>query len=124
MRSGLVPEIRPQPTLDLVERHVLARRVVLDLVAADAADREIARLRMREVDAADARARHHRERLGERDPDLLGAEQVEELALLGVVGAGRIAERRADAAELLGTQLLRRQLLAALVPLAARALVQ
>ena len=39
-------------------------------------------------------------------PDALGAEQLEQLPLLGVVGAGRVAERRPDAAVALGDQLV------------------
>ena len=81
----------------------------LDLVEADAADGEVPRLRMREVDPADACGRHHRERLRERDAELLRAEQVEELALLGVVGASGIARRGPDAAVTLANHILRAQ---------------
>ena len=79
---------------------------------------------MREVDAADARGRRHRERLGEREPGVLRAEEREQLRLLAVVGAGRIAERGPDPAEALREQLLRRELRAGLVPRAARGLVE
>ena len=40
------------------------------------------------------------------EPGSLGVEQVEQLLLLAVVRAGRVAERRPDAAEALGVQVL------------------
>ena len=58
------------------------------------------------------------------DARVLGAEQVEELPLLAVVGAGGIAEGRPDAAVALGDQLFGRELAALLVPLPPRDLVQ
>src|SRR5436190_21272048 len=106
--GGRIPEVRSQPPLHFLDSRILAARRILDLVARDAADREVPRLRMTEVDAADARTGHHRVRLGERDAERLGAEQVEELALLGVVGARGVAERRPDAAEVLGAQVVLR----------------
>src|SRR5690349_15141960 len=120
----LVREVRAQPALDLRERQALPGGVVLDLVAPDAADREVPRLRMTEMDAADARAGHHRVALREGDADLLCPEQVEELPLLAVVRARGIPERRADAAEALLDQLFLRSRGARLVPLAPRDLVQ
>ena len=51
-----------------------------------------------------------RVRLGELEPGVGGAEQLEELALLGVVGARGIPERGPDAAVALGDQLLARRL--------------
>src|SRR6185312_12098504 len=75
-------------------------------------------------DAADARARDHRARLGERDAGLLRSEQLEELLLLGVVGARGIAERRPDAAKALVDELFARQPVALLVPRTPRPLVQ
>ena len=63
--ARLVGEVRAQPALGLVERDALPGGVVLDLVAPDPADREVARLRVREVDAADARRRGRREGLGQ-----------------------------------------------------------
>src|SRR5258708_32248480 len=79
---------------------------------------------MPEVDAADARRRDHRATLRERDADVLGTEQVEELPLLTVVRAGGIPEGRPDAAEALRDQLLGRERAALLVPLPPRDLVQ
>ena len=56
--SGVVGEVRPQPALGLGHgRCRLRAGVVLDLVAADPADGEVARLRVGEVEAADARRR-------------------------------------------------------------------
>ncbi len=49
---GLVAEVGGQPALRLRERHPLAARVVLHLVAAEAADAEVARRGMREVPPA------------------------------------------------------------------------
>src|SRR5438093_13748434 len=54
-RTGLVAQIRPEPALDLLQRHPLARGVVLDLVSPEPADREVARERMGEVDPAHRR---------------------------------------------------------------------
>src|SRR5205085_10506174 len=71
----LVAEVRPEPPLDLGERHALADRIVLDLVAAHASDREEARLRMSEIDPAHARPGDHRARLRQRDTGVLGAQQ-------------------------------------------------
>src|SRR3954468_5264827 len=106
----LVAEIRPQAALRLFDGDALPCRVVLDLVAAEPPDREVARLGMREVDAAHARSRRHRVGLGQREPGLLCAEEPEQLRLLAVVRAGGIPERGADPAEPLGDQLLARKL--------------
>ena len=58
-------------------------------------------------------------------PDLPGAEQVEQAALRQVVGAGRVAEGRADAAVGLGDQVLVGEVLVGLVaPLAPHAGVE
>src|SRR5476651_1191007 len=72
-------------------------RVVRDLVALDLADREVARIRMREVEAAHRGGGQHREGFGELHVGVPpGVEQLEQVALLGVVGhagypgAGRI----------------------------------
>src|SRR5690242_19320628 len=124
-RKGHIAEVRPEPALGLVDRDALAGGVVLHLVEPEPADGEVARERVSEVDAAHCGCRGHCERLGQRDTGrLLGAEQGEELALLGVVGAGGVAERRADAAELLRSELLARELLLRLVPRTPNDLVQ
>ena len=76
----------------------------LQLVGADAADVEVARFGMGEVEAGDARRRQHRQALGQRHADLVAAEGAKEIALDGVVGARRIARRRPDAAIALGDE--------------------
>ena len=53
---------------------------------------------MGEVQAADARRRRHRGVLGQIDADAPRVEQIEQLELLAVVGARRIAEAGPDAA--------------------------
>src|SRR5918999_2512352 len=125
-RSGLwlVGEIGAKPAFHLREADSLPRGVVLRLVKPYPADGEVARLRMGEVDAADARRRHGRERLGQLDADLLRGEEPIERLLLAVVGTGRVAVRRPDPAEALGDQLLVRELRARLLPLAPGGLVQ
>ena len=47
----LVGEVRAQPALGLRERDAFALRVVLDLLAVNTADREIARFRVSDVDS-------------------------------------------------------------------------
>ena len=47
---------RREPAFDLVDRHALARRIVLDLIALDLGDAEIMRFRMGDVEAGDRRA--------------------------------------------------------------------
>src|SRR5688572_29635859 len=58
-RGGVVVEVRAQPALDLLERHLLAQMVIQDLIALDLAEAEVARLRMGEIEAAHAGARPH-----------------------------------------------------------------
>jgi hypothetical protein len=79
---------------------------------------------MRQVDAAHRCRRRHRKGLGQVETDVLGAEQLEQLALLTVVGTRGIAEGRTDAAEPLGDQVLLGQVLVRRVPLAPRRPVQ
>jgi hypothetical protein len=81
---------------------------------------------VREVEAADAGRRRHRQALGQAHADLAGLQHLEHVALDAVVGAGRIARRRADAAVLLGDQVLVAELLVGRVApeLGAHALVQ
>ena len=74
---------------------------------AEPPDDEVLRLRVREVPAADRRARPHGHRLGERDPDpALHVEQRPERLLLGVVRAGGVAGRGPDPDVALGDELL------------------
>src|SRR5918993_5369162 len=119
-RFGLVRQVGAQPALRLGQRNALAGCVVLDLIPRDAADREVLRVRMAEVEPAHGRGWRHREALRQGEPCRLRVEQVEEPPLLGVVGARRVAERRADAAVALLDQLLARRLRVGLVPLAPR----
>ena len=122
----VVIQIRPEPALDLGDGHALALGVVGHLVAVDLAEGEVARLGVGEVEAADARAGPHGERLGDQHAGVrLDVEQAPERALLGVVGAGGIAGGRADAAILFVDELVGAQVLvAAVAPLVAHALVQ
>src|SRR5262245_2341867 len=62
---SIVPQVGPQPALRLLEAHTFSSGVVLDLVAADAADREITRMRVCEIQAADRRGWSHRRALGQ-----------------------------------------------------------
>src|SRR5262249_30157999 len=121
---GLVREVRAEPALRLGERDVLAGGVVLDLVAADATDREVPGRRVREVHAADARAGGDGVVLGQLEARLARAEQVEELRLLAVVGAGRVAERGPDPEVALADDVLAGELLGRRVPGVARLGVQ
>ncbi len=95
---GFVGQQRRQPALRLGQGPLLACGVVDDLLAADAHDAEIARLRMAEVPAAHRRRRGHHAALGEVQAEVAaGVEEVEERPLLGVVGAGGVTRRRPDA---------------------------
>src|SRR5437773_9676385 len=120
----LIRQIWAEPALGLGERDSLPGGVVGDLVAGDPADREVARLRMVEVQAADARAGDRGEVLRQLHPGAVGAEQLEELRLLAVVGARGVAEGRPDTAVALGDQLLARKALVLVPPVASRLLVE
>jgi len=56
---GVVGEVRAEPALHLGGGHALALRVVLDLVAPDFADHEVAGLGVGEVQAGDRSGRGH-----------------------------------------------------------------
>src|SRR5262245_17962457 len=122
----LIVEDWRQPALAFVDRPIFPLRIVLDLIAFDFADAEIRTLRMAEVEAADRRARPHREALRKPHADTLTVEQLKQRALLGVVGLRRIAGRRTDAALFLRDQLFVAQVFVGrLAPeLAAHALMQ
>src|SRR5262245_5614025 len=94
----LIVEDWRQPSLAFADRPAFPIRIVFDLIAFDFADAEIRALRMAEVEAADRRARPHREALRQLYADTLAVEQLEQSAFLGVVGLRRIAGRRTDAA--------------------------
>src|SRR5205807_3496938 len=87
-----VTQYRPQPAFRFGDRYGLAARVVLDLVAADLADHEVARVGVREVQARDGGGGGHRERLGQLHTNRRSVEEIEQSALGGVVGACGIAE--------------------------------
>src|ERR1022692_1664250 len=102
----VIAEIGPQPAFDFAEIEPAPQGLVRGRVLADAPDREVPRRRMGEKQPADAGGGGHGERFCQGHVELLGFQQVEEDLLLAVVGAGRVAERGADAAEPLGVQIL------------------
>src|SRR6185503_20861909 len=81
---GVIRELRPEPALDLSDWHAFSGGVVLDLVATQPPEQEVARIRMREIESADAGGRPHGAGLGERQADLLRPQQLEEPPLLAV----------------------------------------
>src|SRR5205823_4732586 len=104
---GVVAQVRAEPAFGLAERPALATGVVGNLVAADAADGEVLRLRMSQVPARHRGRGPHREALGEADARVgFGVEQAPEGRFLGVVGAGGVAGGWADAAVALLDQVL------------------
>src|SRR5580765_4709515 len=109
--SALVSEVGSEPALGLLQRERLAAGVVGGLILADLVDGKIARLRVGEVEAADARRGEHSVALGELHAGLRSFEQAEQGALLGVVRTRRIAGRGPDAAVLFGEEIVVRELL-------------
>src|SRR6185295_2159686 len=103
---ALVVQVGGEPALHRGDVHTLAPGVFLDLVALDLADAEVLGLRVPEVPAADRGGRQHGEALGQGDARVgLRPEQVEQGALLSMVGASRVARRRPDALVLLVDQI-------------------
>src|SRR5882672_8183112 len=92
----LVGKRRGKPALHFFDRLTFATSVVGDLIQTEPADGEVFRLRVREVQAADASGRRHRRVLGERESNGARVEEVEQLELLAVIGTRRIPEPRAD----------------------------
>src|SRR5690606_11880912 len=115
-----------EPPLHLLDAEPLAARVVLDLVAIDPADAEVLGGGVGEVQAADAGAWPHGERLGDADAGaLLDLEQAPEGGFFGVVGAGGVAGGGADAAVLFGDEVVvAERFVLAVAPLDAGALVE
>src|SRR6185295_20003036 len=72
--AGVLIEVGAQPALGLGDRHAAARRIILELVAADPGDSEILAVTMAEVETGDGRGRPHRVIFGERDPARSAAE--------------------------------------------------
>src|SRR5438067_1264027 len=105
---GFVGEIRRQPPLDIVDRLALAAGVVRDLILPDATHREVARVRVGEIQTAHARGRRHRRTFGQLDAKLARVEQIEQLELLAVIRACGIPERRTNASMTLAEHILRR----------------
>ena len=103
----VVRQVGGEPALGFGQGHGLAVGIVLDLVAGEHVDGEVTRLGMGEVEPADGRRRPHGARLGELDAGLgLDVEQLPQGELLGMVGASRVAGGGADAAVLLGDQVV------------------
>src|SRR5437879_5004482 len=94
----LVPKIRREPPLDLLDRLPFSARIARNLVLAYSSHREVARAGIREVQPADAGRRPHGGALGEIDADVARAEKVEQLELLAVIRTGGIAEGGPDPA--------------------------
>src|SRR5262245_25737570 len=94
----VVGKVCGQQPLGLANLDALARGVGSDLVALALAEREVACLRMREVEAAHRRRGQHREALGETHADRFRLEELEEPRLLRVLGARGVSESRPDAA--------------------------
>src|SRR5689334_25059376 len=83
---ALVVEVGGEPALRGCQVEAFPAGVVLDLVALDLAHAEVLRLGPPEVVSADRGAGQHGEALGERHAGIgLGAEQVEQGSLLGVL---------------------------------------
>src|SRR6185437_1651614 len=122
----IVIEVGGEPALDFAEFHAFAAVIVLGLIAADFADGEVARLWMRKIDAANRSGRIHSEIFSEANADVFfGVEQIEELALFGVVGRGWITRRRTNAAIFFANQIVAREIfVAAEAPGVARAFVR
>src|SRR5438094_551365 len=94
-------EVRRKTPARLVEGNPRARRKIPELILADLADGEIARVRVREVEARHRCGGQHREALGHRHVDSVGFEESKQRPLHRVVGTSRITGRRTNAAILL-----------------------
>src|SRR6267378_527669 len=71
--------------------------ISLTAIVADRPDVEVARLRMRNVEARYRRSRRHREILGQSHTDLLRLQDLEQSPLHRVLRTRRVARRRPDA---------------------------
>src|SRR5260370_10526276 len=90
----LVGEIGGQPAFHFLDCLPFSPGVACDLVLAQAPDREVMGLGMREIQAAHACRRRHRRVLGPVDAEGRRIQQVEQLELLTVVGTCGMAESR------------------------------
>ena len=86
-----------EPSSRCVDGLSFARRIVFQLIPADAAEHEVARLGMAEVNAADAGRRCHRAAIGQIDTDALRCEQIELYRLAVVLCSADMRERVVDA---------------------------
>src|SRR5262245_25199634 len=115
--TAVVVEHGREPSLGLFEGPALACRILLHLVAFDLAHAEIVAVGVREIKTGHGRPWPHGEALGQLDRGCrFRVEQAEQGALLGVVGLGRIAGRRANAAVFLRNQSRGGQLLTRSIP--------
>src|SRR3954465_10641789 len=95
--SAVVIQVGSQPALDVLDIHSLAPSIILDLIALDLPDPKVLGLRTPEVVAADGSGREHGKALRQADAGLgLGIQEIEQQPLLGVIGTGGIARRRAN----------------------------
>src|SRR5207237_9259424 len=101
-----VREKRTEPALDRLHRLPLPARVARHLVLSDSPDTEISCLRMCEIEAADAGGWEQGRMSGELDASLRRIEEIEQLELLAVIGAGRISESGTNAPVMLGDHII------------------
>src|SRR5574340_1269406 len=95
--SGRVTEIRRQPALGGFKVHAFALGVILNLVAVDLADGEVAGFGMREIKPADRRRWPHGEMLGDLYAGApFDIQNLPDAGFFGVLGTGGIAGRGAD----------------------------
>src|ERR1017187_7765380 len=99
----IVIQPRPEPALHFGNGVAFALGQIFNLVLAEFAHGEVFGVRVGEIKAADARPGPHGKTFREFDTGmLLSVEQVPKNRLLRVIGTGRIASRRADAAIFFG----------------------
>ena len=82
------------------------------------------RVWMREIEAADGCGGSHCTRFGQLHAEALGVQQIEDGALLGVIGTRRISGRGADAAIFLGDHFVAGEPFVGRVPRAADVAMQ
>ena len=96
--SNLVRQNRRQPFLYRFHVHALAAGVINHLVFTDFTGAKVARLRVGEIVTGHAGSRIHGKIFGQANPGFRAdLQQVEQNLLFGVVRAGGVAGRRADA---------------------------
>src|SRR5487761_2576403 len=70
--NRVIVQRRRKPFIGIRQRHILAPRIILDLIASNLADGEVLRLRMREIESAHRRRGPHGVALGQRNAELRG----------------------------------------------------